>query len=67
MPYRSCGLTSGSCTDINTYLVASLRAAWFEAGYAYGYFFPQDSGGVTHDMHCWVVTHFGGHVLEWDI
>jgi len=67
VPYLSCGLTPGSCVDINTYLVASLRAAGFEAGYVYGYFFPAEKGGVTDDAHCWVVTRHAGEILEWDI
>ncbi|KJS45580.1 MAG: hypothetical protein VR71_01360 [Roseovarius sp. BRH_c41] len=67
VPYLSCGTTPGSCVDINTYLVASLRAAGYEAGYVYGYFFPAEKGGVTHDMHCWVVTRHAGAVLDWDI
>ncbi|MBQ2259931.1 MAG: transglutaminase family protein [Loktanella sp.] len=67
VPYLSCGLTEGSCVDINTYLVASLRAAGYEAAYIYGYFFPQERGGMTDDGHCWVVTRHAGEVLEWDI
>ncbi|MFW5824111.1 MAG: transglutaminase domain-containing protein [Marinobacter sp.] len=67
VPHLSCGLTPGSCVDINTYLVASLRAAGFQAGYMYGYFFRQESGGQTSDMHCWVVTRHEGEILEWDI
>ena len=67
VPHLSCGLTPGSCVDINTYLVASLRAAGIEAGYLVGYFFPEERGGATHDMHCWVVTRAGGEILEWDI
>ena len=67
VPHLSCGLTPGSCVDINTYLVASLRAAGIEAAYLVGYFFPEETGGTTHDMHCWVVTRTGGDVLEWDI
>ncbi|MGS4943937.1 transglutaminase-like domain-containing protein [Meridianimarinicoccus sp. RP-17] len=67
VPHLSCGLTPGSCVDINTYLVASLRAAGFEAGYVYGYFFPAERGGRTDDGHCWVVTRHGGTVREWDI
>ena len=67
VPYLGCGKTPGSCVDINTYLVASLRAAGYEAGYVYGYFFPAEKGGVTHDMHCWVVTRHAGEVLDWDI
>jgi hypothetical protein len=67
VPYLSCGLTEGSCVDINTYLIASLRAAGFEAAYFYGYFFPQERGGITDDGHCWVVTRHEGEILEWDI
>lgn len=67
VPYLSCGLTEGSCVDINTYLIASLRAAGFEAGYLTGYFFPQEKDGCCDDAHCWVVTRHNGVVLEWDI
>ena len=67
IPYLSCGLTEGSCVDINTYLIASLRAAGFEAGYITGYFFPEEKNGCCDDMHCWVVTRHNGVVLEWDI
>lgn len=67
VPYLSCGLTEGSCTDINTYLVASLRAAGYEAAYVFGYFFPAERAGRTRDMHCWVVTRHDGALLEWDI
>ncbi|WP_417670057.1 transglutaminase-like domain-containing protein [Roseibium sp.] len=67
VPYLSCGLTEGSCVDINTYLIASLRAAGFEAGYVYGYFFPSEKNGACDDGHCWVVTRHEGVVLEWDI
>lgn len=67
VPYLSCGLTPGSCIDIHTYLVASLRAAGFEAGYVYGYFFSQERGGLTNDMHCWVITRHNGEILEWDV
>ncbi|WP_404367398.1 transglutaminase domain-containing protein [Marinobacter sp.] len=67
VPYLSCGLTPGSCIDIHTYLVASLRAAGFEAGYVYGYFFSRESGGQTDDMHCWAVTRHNGELLEWDV
>ncbi|MBE0532277.1 MAG: transglutaminase family protein [Rhodospirillales bacterium] len=67
VPLLGCGLMPGSCVDINTYLVASLRAAGFEAAYVYGYFFPAEKGDWTDDMHCWVATRHGGEVLEWDI
>ncbi len=67
VPFLACGLTEGSCVDINTYLIAALRAAGFEAGYATGYFFPAEKNGHCDDMHCWVVTRHQGVVLEWDI
>lgn len=67
IPYLSCGITEGSCVDINTYLIACLRAAGFEAGYMTGYFFPAEKNGCCDDMHCWVVTRHNGVVLEWDI
>lgn len=67
VPYLACGVTEGSCVDINTYLIASLRSAGFEAGYVTGYFFPAEKAGVCDDMHCWVVTRHRGVVCEWDI
>jgi hypothetical protein len=67
VPFLSCGTTPGSCVDINTYLMAGLRAAGFEAAYIFGYFFPEERGGMTDDSHCWVVTRHGGETLEWDI
>ena len=67
IPYLSCGLTEGSCVDINSYLIASLRAAGFEAGYVTGYFFPEEKNGVCDDMHCWVVTRHHDVMQEWDI
>ena len=67
VPYLSCGLTEGSCVDINTYLIASLRSAGFEAGYITGYFFPEEKNGCCVDGHCWVVTRHEGVELEWDI
>lgn len=80
VPYLACGMTPGSCVDINTYFIASLRAAGMQAGYIYGYFFPEErdvenDGRIVHhtiDGHCWVVTRHvsaDGDVqyLEWDI
>ena len=67
VPLLACGMTEGSCVDINTYLIAALRAAGFEAGYVTGYFFPTEKRGCCDDMHCWVVTRHNGVVLEWDI
>lgn len=67
VPWLGCGVAPGSCVDINTYLVASLRAAGFEAAYLYGYFFPEEGGGRTRDMHCWVATRHAGRTLDWDV
>ena len=62
-----CSLTAGSCVDINTYLVAALRAAGYETGYVTGIFFPEDKAGRANDSHCWVVTRCEGAIQEWDI
>jgi len=62
-----CDLTTGSCVDINAYLVASLRAAGVEVGYLTGYFIPEERRDHTTDMHCWVVTRQDGRVQYWDI
>lgn len=67
VPALGCGLTEGSCVDINTYFIASLRAAGFEAGYVTGFFFPAEKGTHCNDGHCWVVTRAEGVVQEWDI
>jgi hypothetical protein len=67
IPSLGCGVTEGSCVDINAYLIASLRAAGFEAGYMTGYFFPEEKQGRCNDMHCWVITRHDDSVLEWDI
>lgn len=67
IPALGCGLTEGSCVDINTYFIASLRAAGIEAGYITGFYFPAEKGDHCEDGHCWVVTHAGGVVEEWDI
>ena len=61
-----CGLTEGSCVDINAYLIAALRAAGYEAGYVTGYFFPAEKRSHCEDMHCWVVTRHGGQGQERD-
>jgi hypothetical protein len=67
VPFLGCGVAEGSCVDINTYLVASLRAAGYEAAYLYGWFFPAEKVDRCVDGHCWVATRHGGEVLEWDI
>jgi len=67
VPMLGCGVTAGSCVDINVYLIAALRSVGIEAGYAAGYFFPEEKNGTCEDMHCWVVTRADDEVLEWDI
>lgn len=67
VPFLGCGLTAGSCVDINTYFLAALRGAGIEAGYVTGFFFPAEKGDWCEDNHCWVVTRHGSEVLEWDI
>ncbi len=67
VPALGCGIAEGSCVDINTYFIATLRAAGFDAGYVAGCFFPAEKGGRCDDMHCWVVTRDQGEVLEWDV
>jgi hypothetical protein len=67
VPALGCGLTEGSCVDINTYFIAALRAAGIEAGYITGFFFPQEKDGTCEDGHCWVVTRIDGVTAEWDI
>ena len=67
VPFLGCGVAAGSCVDINTYLVASLRAAGYEAAYLYGYFFPAEKVDACVDGHCWVATRHDGEVLDWDI
>ncbi|PCJ85893.1 MAG: hypothetical protein COA52_15730, partial [Hyphomicrobiales bacterium] len=63
VPHLGCGITQGSCVDINTYLIAALRAAEIEAGYVTGGFFPAEKHGVCDDMHCWVVTRHNDKTL----
>ncbi|WP_114008732.1 transglutaminase-like domain-containing protein [Cohaesibacter intestini] len=67
VPALGCGVTEGSCVDINTYFIAALRATGFEAGYVTGYFFPEEKAGLCNDMHCWVISRHNGICLEWDI
>jgi len=62
-----CGVTEGSCVDINAYFIACCRAAGYEAGYVTGYFVPEEKRTHCSDMHCWVVTRAGDLVQEWDI
>lgn len=67
VPYLACGTTPGSCVDIHTYLVASLRAAGFEAAYCYGFYFHPNTPDRAPGMHCWVAVRHGGDVIAYDI
>lgn len=67
IPALGCDLVEGSCVDINTYFIASLRAAGIEAGYVTGFFFPAEKGDHCEDGHCWVVTRIDGECHAWDI
>jgi len=68
VPVIACGTAKGSCVDINTYLITALRVAEIPTVYFAGYFFPQERGGITNDMHCWVATWTNNRGWqEWDI
>lgn len=58
---------TGNCIDINTYLVAALRAAGYEAAYLTCYFVPDTDGPAAPGMHCWVRTRHEGVAEDWDI
>ncbi|MGR3650036.1 MAG: transglutaminase-like domain-containing protein [Shimia sp.] len=62
-----CGLTRGSCVDINAYLIAGCRAVGIEAAYITGYFIPEEKRTSCTAIHCWVVTRADGIFQEWDI
>jgi hypothetical protein len=57
----------GNCVDINTYLVAALRAVGYDASYLTCYFFDDNPNGIASGMHCWVRTRCDGVVQDWDI
>lgn len=58
---------AGNCIDINTYLVAALRAAAYRTTYLTCYFFDDDPNGIESGMHCWVRTEHDGVTQDWDI
>lgn len=65
VPIVAC--TAGNCIDINTYLVAALRAAGYETTYLTCYFFDDNPKGIASGMHCWVRTRHDGVTQDWDI
>jgi transglutaminase-like putative cysteine protease len=65
IPAVACAV--GNCIDINTYLMAALRVAGYEAAYLTCYFFDDNPDGIAAGMHCWVRTRLGDRVDDWDI
>jgi transglutaminase-like putative cysteine protease len=61
------GCAAGNCIDINTYLIAGLRAAGYAATYITCYFFPEKPGPAQNGMHCWVRTRHDSVIEDWDI
>ncbi len=65
VPIVAC--SAGNCIDINTFLVAALRAAGYETAYLTCYFFDDNPNGIASGMHCWVRTRHDGVTQDWDI
>lgn len=65
VPIVAC--SAGNCIDINTFLVAALRAADYETTYLTCYFFDDNPNGIASGMHCWVRTRHDGVTQDWDI
>ncbi|MCP4790594.1 MAG: transglutaminase domain-containing protein [Gammaproteobacteria bacterium] len=69
-----CGITNGSCVDINTFLIAAARSLGIKVQYLAGYWF-HPSRSHTHDMHCWLDFEVEtgheywdvAHHLKWDV
>ncbi|PSM19776.1 transglutaminase domain-containing protein [Nitratireductor sp. StC3] len=67
-PATFCGVRSGNCIDINTALLACLRAAGRRAAYFAGFHFGRNRGGCRADgMHCWIATETAGRRCDWDV
>ncbi|MBX2856097.1 MAG: transglutaminase domain-containing protein [Rhodobacteraceae bacterium] len=65
VPQVACGV--GNCIDINTYLIAALRASGYQTTYLTCYFFDDNPDGIASGMHCWVRTQCEGVTQDWDI
>jgi transglutaminase-like putative cysteine protease len=65
IPMLSCS-TKGSCTDIHTFLISSLRSIGVPCTYYSGYFFPASSPPTATGFHCWVTTLADGVHEDWD-
>ena len=65
IPMLSCS-TKGSCTDIHSFLISSLRVIGVPCTYYAGYFFPASSAPTATGFHCWVTTLADGVHEDWD-
>lgn len=63
-----CGLTRGSCLDINTYLLAAALSLGIRGQYVAGYWFHPERT-TTPDFHCWLAFLPAGAAapLFWDL
>lgn len=61
-----CGVTQGSCVDINTYLMAAACSLDIPVQYMAGYWFHPDKN-ATSDMHCWLVFEINDQPVFWDL
>lgn len=61
-----CGVTQGSCVDINTYLMAAASSLNIPVQYMAGYwFYPGRT--ETSGMHCWLVFDIDNEPVFWDL
>lgn len=67
IPVLACGLTPGSCVDINTWLIGALRAIGVEVAYLAGHVFPHGQSEIDTGGHCWLATRVSGEVRFWDV
>ncbi len=58
--------TTGSCVDINTYLLAAARSLGIRGQYIAGYWFHPERDATT-DMHCWLAFAPDGVLTFWDV
>lgn len=65
VPIVACA--AGNCIDINTFLIASLRAAGYRAAYLTCLYIDESPDRIAPGMHCWVRTEYAGVIEDWDI
>lgn len=61
-----CGTTKGSCTDINTFILAAARSQGLTGQYITGYWFGPGRT-TTPDAHCWLAFEREGAPEFWDV